>query len=165
MRTYILQIPIDHTVLKQREKKNICETSAYYVQQNKIKNQNANIHNINFSKANDRNNSNANYKFTTLNLKVNIFMRTYTLQIPVDHTVLKKRKNENICETSAYYVQQNKIKNQNANIHNMNFSKANDRNITNAIINKFTTLNLKSNIIMRTYICGIAFKGTRIKSA
>ena len=34
-------------------------------------------------------------------------------------------------------MQQNKIKNQNANIHNMNFSKANDRNNTNAI-NKFT---------------------------
>ena len=33
--------------------------------------------------------------------------------------------------------------------HNMNFSKANDRNNTNAI-NKFTTLNLKSNISTRS---------------
>ena len=121
-------------------------------------------HNMNFSKANDRNNTNAFNKFTTLNLKYNISMRTYTLQIPIHHTVLKQRKNENICEISAYYVQQNKIKNQNANIHNINFSKANDRNNTNAI-NKFTTLNLKFNIIMRTYICGISVKGTRIKSA
>ena len=52
-------------------------------------------HNINFSKANDRNNTNAINKFTTLNLKYNICMRTYiyTLQIPIDHTVLKQRKN------------------------------------------------------------------------
>ena len=49
-------------------------------------------HNMNFSKANDRNNTNAINKFTTLNIKVNISMRTYTLQIPIDHTVLKKRK-------------------------------------------------------------------------
>ena len=110
---------------------------------------------MNFSKANDRNNTNAINKFTTLNLKYNISMRTYTLQIPIGHTILKERKSENVCETSAYYVQQNKIKNQNANIHNINFSKANDRNNTNAI-NKFTTLNLKSNIIMRTYLCGIS---------
>ena len=115
MRTYILQIPIDHIVLKQRKNENICETSAYYVQQNKIKNQNVyfmerTIHNINFSKANDRNNTNAINKFTTLNLKVNIFMRTYTLQIPIDHTILEKSKNKNICETSAYYVQPNKTK-------------------------------------------------------
>ena len=34
--------------------------------------------------------------------------------------------------------------------HNMNFSKANDRNNTNAI-NKFTTLNLKVNICVLTY--------------
>ena len=44
-------------------------------------------HNMNFSKANDRNNTNAINKFTTLNLKVNIFMRTYFLQIPIHHTV------------------------------------------------------------------------------
>ena len=126
-------------------------------------------HNMNFSKANDRNNTKAIIKFTTLNLKSNISMRTYRLQIPIDHTILKKRKNKNICETSAYYVQQNKTKNQNVyfmerTIHNLNFSKANDRNNTNAI-NKFTTLNLKSNRFMRTYICGISVKGTRIKSA
>ena len=51
-------------------------------------------HNINFSKANDRNNTNAINKFTTLNLKYNICMRTYTLQIPIHHTVLQKRKNK-----------------------------------------------------------------------
>jgi len=50
-------------------------------------------HNMNFSKANDRNNTNAINKFTTLNLKYNISMRTHMLQIPIDHTVLKKRKN------------------------------------------------------------------------
>ena len=49
-------------------------------------------HNMNFSKANDRNNTNAINKFTTLNLKYNIPMRTYILQIPNHHTVLKKRK-------------------------------------------------------------------------
>ena len=54
-------------------------------------------------------------------------------------------------------------KNQNANKHNIDFSKANDRNKTNAF-NKFTTLNLKSNV-MCTYLCGISIKGTQIKSA
>ena len=115
-----------------------------------------------FSKTKVRNISNAINKIITLNLKSSIIMRTYILQIPNHHTVLKQRKNENICETSAYYVQQNKIKNQNANIHNINFSKANDRNNTNAI-NKFITLNLKSNISMRTYILQIPIDHTILK--
>ena len=33
---------------------------------------------------------NASNKFTTLNLKSNISMRTYILQIPIDHTVLNR---------------------------------------------------------------------------
>ena len=48
--------------------------------------------------------------------------------------------------------------------HNINFSEIKIRNNTNAA-HKFTTLNLKSNISMRTYTCGISVKGTRIKSA
>ena len=49
-------------------------------------------HNMNFSKANDRNNTNAINKFTTLKLKSNIIMRSYNLQIQIDHTLLQKRK-------------------------------------------------------------------------
>ena len=51
-------------------------------------------HNMNFSVTKIRNNANAINKIITLNLKVNIFMCTHSLQIPIHHTVLKKRKNK-----------------------------------------------------------------------
>ena len=104
-------------------------------------------HNINFSKANDRNNTNAINKFTTLNLKYNICMHTYTLQKPIHHTVLQKRKNKiSVRHPHTMYVQHNKTKNRTASL--MDRTKL---NIT--FQNKKTKVQNNAKCIQQIYNC------------
>ena len=149
------------------------------MQQNKIKNQNANIHNIDFSKANDRNKTNAINKFTTLNLKSNI-MHTYLCGISIKGTRIKSAWTSAYIHSTSlkWYFNINKIYKRYAYVieqkqksfsyfmdrtkHNINFSKANDRNNSNAI-NKLTTFNFKYNICMRTYKLQIPIHHTVLK--
>ena len=68
------------------------------------------IHNMNFSEQ-----SSETSHMRPTNLQQSISSPTYQCVLtpckyPIDHTILKKRKNENICETSTYYVQRTKPK-------------------------------------------------------